>query len=177
MLLKLCKFEGKPELNVSFQKSSSIAFADNCKYVSTSKFYMLPSDNTPSHKKSVISPPISHVSTLSKLFSSTMPSQNFQCTNAPSKSVTCSTIKNKRLHSDVYVIRNYTVNVISNSMIAPVSPRPSSSSDYFIPLCHRDSLKRSKRMTGKIVSFCQDSNNVSNYHFRGGEKNNMLLKG
>ena len=125
MLLKLCKFEGKPKSNVSFQKSSSIAFVDNCKYVSTSKSYMLPSDNTPSHKKSVISPPISQVSTLSKLFYSTMPSQNFQCTNAPSKSVTCSTIKNKRLNSDVDVIRKNTVNIISDSMIAPVSPRPS----------------------------------------------------
>ena len=32
-------------------------------------------------------------------------------------------------------------------------------------------------MTGKIVGFCQDSNNVNNNHFRGREKDNTLLKG
>ena len=78
--------------NVSFQKSSSIAFVDNCKYVSTYKSYMLPSHNTPSLKKSVISPSISHVSTFSKFVHSAMSGQNIQCTNAPSKSVSCSTV-------------------------------------------------------------------------------------
>ena len=31
-------------------------------------------------------------------------------------------------------------------------------------------------MTGKIISFCQDSNNVNNNPFRGKEKGNTLLK-
>ena len=31
-------------------------------------------------------------------------------------------------------------------------------------------------MTGKIISFCQDSNNVNNNPFRGREKGNTLLK-
>ena len=31
-------------------------------------------------------------------------------------------------------------------------------------------------MTGKIVSFCQDSNNVTNNQYRGREKDNTLLK-
>ena len=68
--------------NVSFQKSFSIAFADNCKYVPTSKSYMLPSHNAPSCKKSVISPSISHLGKLSKFVHSTMPGQKIQCTNA-----------------------------------------------------------------------------------------------
>ena len=59
--------------NLFFQGSSSIAFVDNCRYMSTSKPYMLPSHNTPSYKKSVISPPTSHVSTLSKFAPSTKP--------------------------------------------------------------------------------------------------------
>ena len=104
--------------NVSFQKSSSIAFVHNCKYVSTSKSYMLPSHNTPSCKKSGISPPISSVTTLSECVPSTMPGQNIQCTNAPSLSVTCSTVKSKRVNSDVNVIRKDAINVISDSVIA-----------------------------------------------------------
>ena len=59
---------------------------------------MLPSHNTPSCKKSVISPPIVYVSTLSKFVPSTMPGQNIQCTNSPSKSVTSSTVKSKRVN-------------------------------------------------------------------------------
>ena len=59
--------------NLFFQGSSSIDFVDNCRYMSTSKPYMLPSHNTPSYKKSVISPPTSHVSTLSKFAPSTKP--------------------------------------------------------------------------------------------------------
>ena len=59
--------------NLFFQGSSSIAFVDNCRYMSTSKPYMIPSHNTPSYKKSVISPPTSHVSTLSKFAPSTKP--------------------------------------------------------------------------------------------------------
>ena len=70
------------------------------------------------------------------------------------------------------MIRKNTVNVISDSIIAPVSPRPSSSSDVFIPQSYSDG-----RMTGKIVSFCQDSKNVNNSHFRGREKDSTLLKG
>ena len=89
-----------------------------------------------------------------------------QCTNAPSKSVTCSTVKSKCVNSDVNEIRKNTVNVISDSVIAPVSSCPSSSSDDFIPQCYSDSLKRPKRMTVKIVSFCRYSNNVNNNHFR-----------
>ena len=75
----------KVKLNrkVSFQKSSGIAFVDNCKYVSTSKSYMLPSHNTLSCKKSVISPPISHVSKLSKFVPSTMPGQNINVLMLP----------------------------------------------------------------------------------------------
>ena len=41
-----------------------------------------------------------------------MPDQNIQCTNAPSESVTCSTVKSKRVNSDVNVIRKNTVNVV-----------------------------------------------------------------
>ena len=118
---------------------------------------MLLSHNTPSCKKSVISPSISHVSMLSKFVHSTKPGQNFQCTNVPSKSVTCSTVKSKRINSDVNVIRKNTVNIISDSVIASVSPRPSPSSDDFIRQCYSESFKRPKRMTGKIVSFCQDT--------------------
>ena len=138
---------------------------------------MLPSRNTPTCKKSVISPSISHVSTLSKFVLSTMRGQNIQCANAPSKSVTCSTVKSKRVNSDVNVIRKSTVNVVNDSVIAPVSPRLSSSSDDFTPQSYSDSIKRPKRVTGKIVSFCQDSKNVNNSHFRGKKKDNTLLKG
>ena len=114
----------KVKLNrkVSFQKSSSTAFVDNCKYLSTSKSCMLPSHNTPSCKKSVISPSISLVSTLLKSVYSTMPGQNIQYTNAPSKPVTCITVKSKRVNSDVTVIRKNTVNVVSDSIIAHVRP-------------------------------------------------------
>ena len=31
-------------------------------------------------------------------------------------------------------------------------------------------------MTGKIFSFCQDSKNVNNNHYRGREKENTLIK-
>ena len=137
---------------------------------------MLPSHTTPSCKKSVISPPISHVSTLSKFVPSIIPGQSIQCSNAPNKSFTCVTVKSKRINSDVNVIRKNTVNVVSDSVIAPVSPRPSSFSNDFIPQCYSDTLKRPKRMTGKIISFCQDSNNVNNNPFRGREKGNTLLK-
>ena len=118
---------------------------------------MLPSHNTPSCKKSVISPSISHVSMLSKFVHSTKPGQNIQCTNVRSKSVTCSTVKSKRVNSDVNVIRKNTVNIVSDSMIASVSPRPSSFSDDFTRQCYSESFKRPKPMTGKIVSFCQDT--------------------
>ena len=138
---------------------------------------MLPSHNTPSYKKSVISPPISHVSTLSKFVLSTMPDQNIQCSNAPSESVTCSTVKSKRVNSDVNVIRKNTSNVVRDSVIAPVSPRSSSSSHDFTSQCYSDSLKRPKRMTDKIASFFQNSNNANNNHFRGRDKDNKLLKG
>ena len=94
----------------------------------------------PSYKRSVISPPISHVSTLSKFFSSTMAGQNIQCTNAPSKSVTYSTVKSKRVNSDINVIRKNTVNGLS--------------SDDFTPQCYSDILTCPKLMAGKIVSFC-----------------------
>ena len=59
--------------NVFFQRSSSIAFVDNCKYMSTSKPYMLPSHGTLCIVHFVISPPISHVSTLSKFAPFTKP--------------------------------------------------------------------------------------------------------
>ena len=88
---------------------------------------MLPSYNTPSCKKSVISPSTSCVSTLSKFVHSTMPGQNILCTNAPSKSVICSTVKSKHVNSDVNVIRKNTVNVLNDSVIAPVSHHFSSS--------------------------------------------------
>ena len=138
---------------------------------------MLPSHNMPSWKKSVTFPSNSRVSTLSKFAHSTMPDQNIQCTNAPSKSVTCSTVNCKHANIDVNVILKNTVNVVSDSVIAPVSPRPSSSSDDFTTSqCYSDSLKRPNRMTGKNVSFCQDSNNVNNNQYRGREKDNTLLK-
>ena len=79
---------------------------------------------------------------------------------------------------DVNVIHRNTVNVLSDSVIAPVSPCPSSSSDNFISQCYIDSLiKHPKQMNVKIVSFCQYSNNVNNNHFRSREKDNRLLKG
>ena len=124
---------------------------------------MLPSHNMQSCKNSVISPRFSHVSTLSKFVPFTMPDQNIQCTNAPSKSVTCSTV-NSNVNSGVNVTRKNTVNVISDSVIAPVSPLLSPYSDDFTPQCYSDSLKRRKRMAGKIVSFCQDCNSVNNDH-------------
>ena len=52
-------------------------------------------------------------------------------------------------------------------MIAPVSPRPSPSSDDITPQCYSDSPKRPKQMIGKIVSFFQDSNNVNNNYCKG----------
>ena len=113
---------------------------------------MLATHNTSPCKKSAISLSISHVSTLSKFVHS---GQNIQCTKAPSKSVTCSTVKSKRVNSDVNVIRKNTVNVVNDSVVAPVSPRPSTSPDDFTPQCYRDSLKRPKRMTGKTVSFAR----------------------
>ena len=135
---------------------------------------MLPSHNMQSCKNSVISPRISHVSTLSKFVPSTMPGQNTQCTNAVSNSVTFSTV-NSDVNSGVDVTRKNTVNVKSDSVIAPVSPGPSSYSDDFTPQCYSDSLKRRKRMAGKIVSFCQDCNSVNNDHFRGSEKDNKYV--
>ena len=60
------------------------------------------------------------------------------------------------------MFRKNTVNVVRDSVIARVSPRPLSSSDDFTPQCYNNTLKRPKRMTGEIVSFCQDSNNVNN---------------
>ena len=72
---------------------------------------------------------------LSKFVPSTMPVQNIQSTNAASKSVACSTVKSKHVISDVNVIRKNTVYVINGSVIAPVSPHPSSSSDNFTPQC------------------------------------------
>ena len=94
---------------------------------------MLSPHNTPSCKKSVISTSTSHVSMLSKFAHSTIQSQTIQCTNAPSKSITCSTVKSKRVNSDVNVIRKNTVNVVSDSVIAPVSPSSTSFSDDFTP--------------------------------------------
>ena len=46
----------------------------------------------------------------------------YQCTNALSKSVTFSTVRGKRVNSDVNLIRKNTVNVVGDSVIAPVSP-------------------------------------------------------
>ena len=69
--------------NISFQKPTSVTFADNCKYISTSKSWMLLSHNKPLCKKTVTSPSISHVSMLLKFVNSTIPGQNIQCTNAP----------------------------------------------------------------------------------------------
>ena len=57
-----------------------------------------------------------------KFVPSTMPGQNIQSTNAPCKSVTCSSVKSKRVNSDVNVIRKNTTNVISYSVIVPVTP-------------------------------------------------------
>ena len=42
------------------------------------------------------------------------------------------------------------------------------------PQCYSDSLKRPKRMTGKVVS-CQDSNNVTNNQHTG-EKGQYVIK-
>ena len=140
--------------NVSFQKLSTVRFVDNCKYTSMSKSYMLPSHNMPSWKKSIISLSISHGSTLSKFLYSTMPGQNIQCNNAPSKSVTCSTVNSKRINSNVNVICKNILHVVSDSGIARVSSSPSPSLEPrdFTPQCYTDSLKRPKQMTGKIVS-------------------------
>ena len=106
-----------------------------------------------------------------------MPGQNIQYTNASSKSVTCSTVKSKWVSSNVNVIHKNTVNVISDSVIVPVSPYLSSSSDNFTSQCCNDSLKCPKRMTGKIVCFCQDNDNVNNNHYGCRKKDNALLKG
>ena len=95
-------------------------------------------------------PSISHLNTLAKYVHSTRPGQNIQCTSASSKSVTCSTVKRKRVNSDVNVIRKNTVNVVGDSVIAPVSPRPLSFSDNLTPQCYSE---RPKQMIGKIVSF------------------------
>ena len=76
------------------------------------------------------------------------------------------------------MIRKNTINVVGDSVIAPVSLRPLSSSNDFIPQCYSDSLKHPKRMTGKFVSFCQHSNNVNNNHFlKVGKRGSMLQKG
>ena len=139
---------------------------------------MLPPHNTPSYKKSVISPSTSHVICYQNLLISQFKVKLFDVLiNAPSKSTTCSTVKSKRVNSDVNVICKNTVNVVSDSVIAPVSPRPTSFSDDFTPQLYSENLKRPKRMTGKIVRFCQDSNNVNNNHYKGREKDNRSLKG
>ena len=65
---------------------------------------MLPSHNTPSCKKSVISQSILHVSILSKFVHSTVPGQNIQCTNAPSKTVTCISVKSKRVNVSIAML-------------------------------------------------------------------------
>ena len=88
---------------------------------------MLLCHNTASCKKSVIPPSILRVIMLSKFVHSTIPCQNIQCKKGPSKSVTCSTVKSKHVNSDVNLIHKNAVNVVSNSVIARVSPCPSSS--------------------------------------------------
>lgn len=106
-----------------------------------SKSYKLPSQNMPSYENSDVSPSISNARTffkkVSKLFYSTIPGQNTQCTNSFSKSVSCSTGKRKRVNSVVNVIRENIVNVGSDSVINCVSPRPSSSLETtgFPPQC------------------------------------------
>ena len=87
---------------------------------------MLPSHNTPSFKKSIF-----HGSTLSKFLHSTMPGQNIKCSNAPSKSVICSTVESKRVNSDVNIIHKNPVNVLSDSVIARVGSRLPSSLESF----------------------------------------------
>ena len=105
---------------------------------------MLPTHNKPSCKSSVISPSISHGCTLSKLVHPTISGQNFQCTSFPSKSLTCSTVKNNLVINDVNVIRKKAANVVRDSVIARVSPRPSSlfEPSDFAPQCYSDSFKR-----------------------------------
>ena len=122
---------------------------------------------------------ISHAWKLSNLVHSTIPCQNIQCTSIPNKFVTCSTVKSKRVSGNVNVIRKNAVNVVRVSVIACVIPRPSSSLEPsdLAPQCYSDSLKRPKRMIGKIVSFCRGSNSVNNNHCTGREKNNTILNG
>ena len=112
---------------------------------------------------------ISHAWKLSNLVHSTIPCQNIQCASIPNKFVTCSTVKSKRVSS----------NVVRDSVIACVILRPSSSLEPsdLAPQCYSDSLKRPKRMIGKIVSFCRGSNSVNNNHCTGREKNNTILNG
>ena len=98
--LNYASSHGKLNRNASFQKSSSVTFVDNCKYMPASKSDMLPSHNMPSCKKSIISPSIQHASTLSIFFHSTMPGQNIQYAIAYSKSVTCSAVKSNFVNSD-----------------------------------------------------------------------------
>ena len=170
--------------------------------LSTSKSYMLPSRNTPSCKKCVISQSISYVNTLQKqspeVFCKKVALRNFskftgkhlyqslffnnltllkkrlrhrcfpvnfekflrtdfltehlrwllltKCTNVPSKAVTCSTVKSLGVNSHVNVIRKNIANVVIDSVIARVSPRPSSSFEPsdFAPQCYSDTLKRPK---------------------------------
>ena len=78
-----------------------------------SKPYMLPPHTTPSCKKSLSK----FVSMLSKFIPFIIPGQSIQCSNAPNKSVTCVTVKSKRVNSDVNVIRKNTVNVVSDSVL------------------------------------------------------------
>ena len=64
------------------------------------------------------------------------------------------------------MIRKNAANVVRDSVIECVSIRPPSSFEPsdFAPQCYSDSFKRSKRRTGKIVSFCLGSNSVNSNH-------------
>ena len=89
-----------------------------------------------------------------------------KCASFASKSVTCSTVKSKLVISDVNVIRKNAANDVRDSAIACVSIRLPSSFEPsdFAPQCYSDSFKRSKRGTGKIVSFFLESHNVNSNH-------------
>ena len=64
------------------------------------------------------------------------------------------------------MIRKIAASAVRDSVIACVNIRPPSSLEPsdFAPQCYSDSFKRSKRRTGKVVSFCLDSNSVNSNH-------------
>ena len=112
-LLKLCKFEDKSKSKQSFQNSFSAIFF----------FKILNYDLTIRHQVNICHFSIyltcMHVIKICSFYSSR---SKYSMYSVPSKSVACTTVKIKRVHSDVNMIGKNAVNVVRDSIIASASP-------------------------------------------------------